>query len=103
MTTDPYTTEAARLRAIVQDHLRAGTEPTLTPYEQLLLLGWYERELARLSGSIDTNYAERLEAERRSMAAVQALDRATTGHRAPPQAGWDGRTGVELDDHEGPP
>jgi hypothetical protein len=98
---DPYATEAARLRAIVQTHLREGSEPTLTPYEQFVLVGWYERELVRmatdaeeelarvtaernlLAGNVDANYAARLQEERRRMAAVAALDRATTG------ADWD--------------
>jgi hypothetical protein len=108
---DPYATEAARLRAIVQTHLREGSEPTLTPYEQFVLVGWYERELVRmatdaeeelarvvaernlLAGNVDRNYAARLQEERHRLAAVEALDRATTG-----AAGWDERTATRLDD-----
>ncbi len=95
MSSDPYSDEAARLRALVQAQLREGTEPTLLPYEQLVLCGWYERTIHRLEGdltaasvTVDANYADRLEAERASMAAVNALV-------------WDERTATPLDDREG--
>jgi hypothetical protein len=103
VTDDPYQAEAGRLRSLVQEQLRAGIEPCLLPYEQLLLLGWYERELARLgaearalAGTVDRNYAARLEAERASMAAIDALDLTPAA-----RPGWNERTATPLDDSEG--
>ena len=87
---DPYATEAARLRAVIQTHLREGSEPTLTPYEQFLLCGWYERHIARveterdrLGNLVDVNYAARLNAERGHLRAVEALDDDGGGRAGP--------------------
>ena len=101
---DAVNVEAARLRDQARQHLREGTDPFWPGASHLLLWGWYERELARLETenarlgvTVDENYAARLQAEKASIAAVNALTEAL-----PHRDLWDEATATELDDVEGP-
>jgi hypothetical protein len=90
MTNDPV----VQLREQVQARLRDGGLLFLAENEIRLLCGWYERRLgtleeenATLAKTVDQAVAGQLEAERARSRNLEALDRATTGHREDGRAG----------------